>query len=118
MNPQLLLALALLQPPPAPAQPPGLRAALTDGHLFVPAGFKPPADGVELLLHLHGGTAAEKSLARSGRQAVLVSVAIPGLSSVYAARFKDPKAFARVLDEAAAKLKDLGVSAEAPKLRR
>jgi hypothetical protein len=115
MNPQLLLALALIQPS---AEPPGLRAPLTDGQLFVPAGFKPSADGVELLLHLHGGTAAEKQLVRSGRSAVVVSVAIPGLSSVYTARFKDPKTFARILDETAAKLKELGVTAEAPKFRQ
>jgi hypothetical protein len=100
-----------------PADPPGQRAALTDGPLFVPAGFKPDRDGVELLLHLHGGTSAETSLVRSGRSAVVVSVAIPGLSSVYTNRFKDPKVFARILDETQAKLKELGVAPE-PRLRR
>jgi hypothetical protein len=90
---------------------------LTDGRLFVPAGYKPDPAGVEVILHLHGGTAAEKSLVRSGRAAVAVSVAIPGLSSVYAKRFEDPKVFARVLAETQAKLKDLGVAPE-PRVRR
>jgi hypothetical protein len=44
-------------------------------------------------------------------------VAIPGLSKVYADRFRDPKAFARILDETSAQLKDLGV-AQRPTLRR
>src|SRR5262245_28134844 len=99
-------------PPPA-----GHRATLTDGQLFVPAEYRPAADGVELLLHLHGGTVAEKSLVRSGRSAVLVSVAIPGLSSVYTERFRSPKTFARILDESAAKLKDLKGTAD-PKYRQ
>jgi hypothetical protein len=122
MHTLALLVLPALFPqaadPPRPPAPPGRRADLTDGKLFVPDGFTAPADGIELLLHLHGGTAAEKQLVRSGRSAVVVSVAIPGLSSVYTARFKDPKTFARILDETAAKLKELGVTAEAPKFRR
>ena len=102
-----------------PAEPPpaGQRAKLTDGQLFVPAGYQPDPAGVELLLHLHGGTAAEKQLVRSGRSAVVVSVAIPGLSSVYTKRFQDPKTFARILDETRAKLKELGVAPE-PRVRR
>src|SRR5262245_15854026 len=104
----LLTGLTLAAPPEPP--PAGQRAKLTDGPLFVPEGYEPSAGGVELLLHLHGGTAAETQLVRSGRPAVVVSVAIPGLSSVYAERFKDPKTFARILDEATAKLKDLGVA--------
>src|SRR5262245_19333203 len=93
----LLSSLALSQSADPP--PPGQRAHLTEGQLFVPAGFRPAVDGVELVLHLHGGTVAEQSLVRSGRPAVAVSVAIPGLSSVYAKRFEDPKVFARVLAE-------------------
>jgi hypothetical protein len=113
----LLLSLTLPALAQAPEPPAGQRAKLTDGQLFVPAGYKPAADGVELLLHLHGGTAAEKQLVRSGRSAVVVSVAIPGLSSVYTKHFQDPKAFARILDETTAKLKGLGVAPE-PRVRR
>jgi hypothetical protein len=110
-----LPALAFAQPPEPP--PAGQRVRLTDGQLFIPAGYQPDPAGVGLLLHLHGGTAAEKQLIRSGRSAVVVSVAIPGLSSVYTKRFQDPKAFTRILDEAAAKLKELGV-APGPRVRR
>jgi hypothetical protein len=106
---------ALAQPADAP--PAGQRAKLTDGQLFVPAGSKPDPAGVELLLHLHGGTAAERQLVRAGRNAVVVSVAIRGLSSVYTRRFQDPKVFARILDETRAKLKELGVAPE-PRIRR
>src|SRR5262245_23577668 len=104
MRTAVVLLLALIPPvahapgsPQADAPPAGQRAKLTDGQLFVPAGFAPAADGIELVVHLHGGTAAEKSLVRSGRAAVLVSVAIPGLSSVYTERFRSPKTFARIL---------------------
>ncbi len=112
----LVLHSTVLAPAQEPA-PAGPRAKLTDGQLFVPAGYKPGADGSELILHLHGGTAAEKALARSGRWAVLVSVVIPGLSSVYTERFKTPQTFARILDETRAKLKELGVAPE-PRVRR
>jgi len=97
--------------------PPGQRLKLTDGQLFIPAGYKPAADGIELVLHLHGGTAAEQSLVRSGRSAVIVCVAIPGLSKVYADRFQSPATFARILDESKAKLKEMHVSSD-PKIRR
>src|SRR5262245_25269015 len=101
-----------------PAEPPaGQRVKLTDGQLFIPAGYKPAADGIELILHLHGGTAAEQSLVRSGRSAILVSVAIPGLSKVYTDRFQSPATFARILDETKRRLKESGVSDE-PKFRR
>src|SRR5437868_5603636 len=111
----LLPGIVSAQPPEPP--PAGQRAKLTDGQLFVPADYQPGADGSELILHLHGGTAAEKGLARSGRTAVLVSVAIPGLSLVYTERFKTPQTFARILDETQAKLKELGVAPE-PRIRR
>src|SRR5262245_36022550 len=104
----LLLSLALpITVAAQPADPPaGQRLNLTDGQLFVPAGYKPAADGIELILHLHGGTAAEQSLLRSGRSAVIVCVAIPGLSKVYADRFQSPATFARILDETKVQLKE------------
>lgn len=101
-----------------PADPPaGQRFKLTDGQLFIPAGYKPDADGIEFILHLHGGTAAEQSLARSGRSAVIVCVAIPGLSKVYTDRFRSPATFVRILDETRRQLKESRVAAE-PKFRR
>ena len=113
----LFFALPMMVAAQPADPPPGQRLKLTDGQLFIPAGYKPAADGIELILHLHGGTAAEQSLVRSGRSAVIVCVAIPGLSKVYADRFQSPATFARILDEAKAKLKESGVSSD-PKFRR
>jgi len=115
----ILLSLALPMAVAAqPGDPPaGQRLKLTDGQLFVPAGYTPAADGVELLLHLHGGTAAEQSLVRSGRSAVIVCVAIPGLSKVYTDRFQSPATFVRILDETKSQLKELRVAPD-PKFRR
>jgi hypothetical protein len=114
----LLLALPMTAVAQPAEQPPvGQRFKLTDGQLFVPSGYKPAADGIELILHLHGGTAAEKSLVRSGRSAVIVCVAIPGLSKVYTDRFQSPATFVRILDEAKAQLKESRVSAD-PEFRR
>jgi hypothetical protein len=113
----VLLALPVTVAAQTAEPPAGQRFKLTDGQLFVPAGYNPPADGVELILHLHGGTAAEQSLVRSGRSAVIVCVAIPGLSKVYTDRFQSPATFARILDESKTKLKESGASAD-PKFRR
>jgi hypothetical protein len=119
-----LIAVALLivvgVPAPAadaPAEPKGQRVALTDGKLFVPDGFKPERDGIDLTLHLHGSaTVVEKNFVGAGRPGVLVTVVLPGLSGVYTERFKDPKTFQRILDEARTHLAKLGV--EKPAWRR
>jgi len=89
-------ALAQGQPPPAPG---GVRPKLSDGVLFIPAGFKPGNDGgFELTLHLHGAPATvEKNFVAAKRPGVLANVTLPGLSSVYTERFKDTNAFWRVL---------------------
>src|SRR5262249_44736412 len=82
-----------------------------------PDGFKPQRDGIELTLHLHGSAAvAEKNFVRANRPGVLVTVVLPGLSGVYTERFKDPKTFRRILDEARGQLEKLGV--EKPAWRR
>ena len=100
-----------------PAEVKGRRIALTDGQLFVPDGFKAERDGIELVLHLHGSAAvAEKNFVRAKRSGVLVSVVLPGLSSVYTERFKDPKTFQRILDETQAQLEKLGI--EKPRWKR
>jgi len=94
------LLAALLGGAAAPG-PEGETTALTDGRLFVPAGFRPGARDVPLTLHLHGahGVAARNHL-RAGSPGVLVSVVLPGLSAVYTERFRDPTALRRVLGEA------------------
>jgi len=107
----LLTLMVLLLAPAARAQtppegPPGTRVALTDGQLFIPQGYRPEPDGADLTLHLHGAAwAAEKGFVAAGQPGVLVSVVLPGLSSVYTARFRDPKVFPRLLEEVRAKLR-------------
>ncbi len=114
----LLIPLALLFPTAdPPAETKGKRIALTDGQLFIPDGFKPERDGIDLTLHLHGSTAvAEKNFIGAKRPGVLVTVVLPGLSSVYTTRFKEPKTFQRILDETRTQLEKLGV--EKPNWRR
>src|SRR5205809_7663551 len=85
--------------------PPGKRAALTDGQLFIPEGFRSEKGAVDLTIHLHGAAwAAERNLIRSGQPGVLVTVVLPGLSDVYTKLFHDPKVFPRILDETTAQL--------------
>jgi hypothetical protein len=99
------------------AETKGRRVALTDGQMFVPDGFKPERDGIDLTLHLHGLAAvAEKNFVGATRLGILVTVVLPGLSSVYTERFKEPKTFQRILSEAQTQLMKLGV--EKPRWRR
>jgi hypothetical protein len=103
------------------AEPPpeikGRRVALTVGQLFVPEGFKPEGDGIDVTLHLHGSAAvAEQNFVAGKRPGVLVTVVLPGLSSAYTERFKDPKVFQRILDEARSQLETLDV--KKPRWRR
>src|SRR5262249_25568716 len=101
-----------------PVVPKGQRLKLTDGQLFVPEGVQADRYGIELTLPLPGSAAvAEKQFAAAGRPGVLVSVVLPGLSSVYTERFKNPRTFQRILDEAGEQLSKLGV-AEKPRWRR
>jgi hypothetical protein len=113
-----VLARALAAAPETPPEPKGRRVRLTDGQLFVPDGCRPGRDGVDLTLHLHGSAAvAEKNFVEAGRPGVLVTVVRNGLSSVYTEAFKDPKVFARILDEAREQLIKLEVD-EKPRWRR
>lgn len=114
----LLVLLPILLGADPPAVPKGQRVKLTDGQLFVPDGCKAEADGIELTLHLHGSAAvAERQFAAAGRPGVLVSVVLPGLSSVYTEHFKKPATFQHILDETREQLGKLAV-AEKPRWRR
>ena len=111
----LLAAALLIVPISLWAQPDepllGTRSELTVGELFVPDGYAPGEDGVRLVVHLHGAAwAAENNLTRSGENAVLVTVVLPGLSKVYTDQFADPAVFPAILAETKAKLAELGVA--------
>jgi hypothetical protein len=111
----LLAPFAAAEPPESPK---GQRFALTDGQLFVPDGFRAADKGFDLFLHLHGSAkVTESNFARSGHCGVLMTVVIPGLSSVYTKRFQDGKAFPRILDEVQAKLREQKL-VEKPVFRR
>ena len=53
----LILSSATAAAADPPKEAKGQRVALTDGQLFIPEGFKPAPDGVDLTLHLHGAAA-------------------------------------------------------------
>ncbi len=107
----VLCAAAPAQDQPSP--PPGQRIKLTDGPLFIPQGAKVGADGIDLTLHLHGAPATvEKNFTLAKQPGILANVTLPGLSAVYAKRFSETNAFQRILEEATAQLKLLGVAKE------
>lgn len=96
----------------------GTRVNLTVGQLFVPQGYKPEKERIHLVVHLHGAASvAEQNLLRSGEPAVLVTVALKGLSQVYTDLFSKPASFRSILDETLQQLKRLKV-AENPTLGR
>jgi len=100
-------------PPPA-----GTRVNLTVGQLFVPQGYKPEHGRISLVIHLHGiAQVAEQNLMRANEQAVLVTVALKGLSKVYTDLFSKPESFRTLLDETLSQLKRLKV-AENPTIGR
>ncbi len=101
--------------------PPGHRHKLTDGALFVPAGFACNARGeFDLTLHLHGAAeTVEQNFVAARYPGVLANVTLPGLSAVYSERFKDTNTFWRILREAEAQLKTCTTTGtSAPRLDR
>jgi len=100
-----------------PAATRELRARLTDGELFIPPGFKAGLEGIDLMLHLHGAPkGVEENFNRAGLPGVLVNVTLPGLSSVYAERFRDTNVFFRVLRETATEIEERGLATQ-PRFR-
>ncbi|MBN2506007.1 MAG: hypothetical protein JXQ71_04870 [Verrucomicrobia bacterium] len=93
------------------------RVQLTDGLLFIPAGFKPTPQGeFDLTWHLHGAPGVvERQFLAAQRPGVLANTSLPGLSGVYARRFKDTNAFWRLLRETEAQFRTSNTSA--PRVR-
>lgn len=109
--------VAVAQPAPAsqpiPTSQPGLaeeRFKLDPmGDVFVPAVLPADVEHVDLVVHFHGGAAmAEREFVAAGLQAVLVTVSIPGLSSVYERPFSDPALFGAVLENTLTELRQRG----------
>ena len=120
LAPSLLTVLALVsQGNPVDQGPLGRRFDLGDeATLFVPEGYRPARDAVDIVLHLHGSPPViEAALIEARSPAVLIEFNRKGLSSVYAGPFADPKLFPRLLDAALHALAGAKL-AEAPKLGR
>lgn len=92
-------------------KPEGARVRLSVGELFFPKTFIANSSRVHLILHLHGtATSVEENLVKSPGDAVLVTVTLKGLSSVYRDLFANPNTFATILDDTARELERLGVA--------
>lgn len=95
---------------------PGNEHVLTDGRLFIPPHLKPGTENLDLTLHLHGAaTVVWTNFLAAAQPGVLVVVTLPGLSAAYAAKFRDPKVFWRILEESAERLSRAG---KVPRWRR
>jgi hypothetical protein len=97
------ISLLLADPTPAAVvQPAGFRHPLAVGRLFVPEGLQAADGPIGLIVHLHGARdLLERKLAQSQIRAVLVTVSLNGLSSVYTKQFAAPQTFLNLLEEAA-----------------
>jgi len=101
-NPSPMVEHTREHPRLAKDSPPGQRAALGLGTLFVPARLK-GARGAKLLLFFHGGDwLPEVAVARQRKMAVL-SVQAGAGSGTYAALFADPHRFPALIAEAEAR---------------
>lgn len=97
--------------------PSEIRVKFTDGAMFVPAGYKAEPDGIDLTLHLHGAPkVVEENFKRAGLPGVLVNLTLPGLSSVYAERFRDTNVFFHILAETGNQLEQAGLATQ-PRFR-
>jgi hypothetical protein len=101
-----LYTLVLIAQPAPTAQPrpAGFRTKLAFGELFIQEGMRAADEPIDLLVHLHGSAELmERNLQQSGLRAVLVTVSLNGLSSVYTKQFREPESFLSLVDEATTK---------------
>jgi hypothetical protein len=88
--------------PPMPEPPAGRRFDLAcyKGEIFVPEGFKPAGEAVDLHAHFHGTwKRVEPAFVEAKRPGVLVTVSIGAGSKVYEAPFREKDSFQKVLAE-------------------
>lgn len=98
-----------------PTPPPGLRVKLpTEGAaIFIPEGYKPGGNRVNIVLHLHGTPRIlEPALVATTWPAILVSFNRPGLSSVYTKPFSDAAFLDQLLDQTMQAVKEAGLAQE------
>jgi hypothetical protein len=106
----LFLAATCIPGAQEPA-PPGQRIDLGGATLFVPHGYKPLDDVVNLVVHLHGAPRViEPALVETGWPAVLVEFNRQGLSRVYSEPFSEAKLFPSLIDRALKALHEEGIA--------
>jgi hypothetical protein len=93
-------------PPPVPIiapqkiDLPGQHFSLSTGVVYIPPFFHPQGKKVNLLIHFHGASwMVEQNFYFAGKNAVVVTIPLRGLSGVYTAKYKDKKEFGRLLKE-------------------
>lgn len=100
------------------AGPPGQHVDLDGATLFIPQGYEPRGERVNIVLHLHGSPAVvEAALVEAGWPAVLIEFNRRGLSSVYSQPFSDPALFPSLIDRTLAAVKKQGLAAQ-PRIGR
>jgi hypothetical protein len=96
----LVLALRLTALLPAQVIP------LTGAQLYLPPSLAPRGEAVDVVVHFHGAHRyAQRSFLELARNAVLLSVHLDGLSSVYTKAYAEPDRLQQQLDEALAAVK-------------
>lgn len=79
---------------------PGQHFRMPPATIYVPDYFHAKGNKVNLLIHFHGASwMVEQNFYPSGKNAVVVTVSLGGLSGVYTAKYKDPKEFGKLLNE-------------------
>lgn len=79
---------------------PGQHFSLSTGVIYVPPYFHAKGNKVNVLIHFHGVSwMVEQNFYPTGKNAVVVTIALRGLSGVYTAKYKDKKEFGRLLKE-------------------
>lgn len=88
----------------------GQEIQLSNGVVFVPDFFDSKFLDVDMVVHFHGAAwLAERNFYQARKNAALVSIQFPGLSSAYSKPFSDPQLFQEILDETMSALKERGI---------
>lgn len=75
--------------------------------LFIPDGYQPSPDGVDVLVHFHGAPSTLNANAGyAGLNAVIVNVTYSGFSSAYSTPFSNQALFGNIMDAARDSLAD------------
>ncbi|MDB4940475.1 MAG: hypothetical protein JWP97_9 [Labilithrix sp.] len=86
---------------PPPAEPYRARLSFHKADLYVPTWLKTRSGAYDLVIHFHGmGKLQEQNLERTPVNAAVVTLNLGVSTEVYGNAFREPDAFARLVDEA------------------